>query len=297
MAIAVASLDARARWAVTGTPIQNRLSDFAALLHFIRAHPYDDSRRFDADIANLWKTGEEAEAVERLRKLSSCLLLRRSKDTLDLPARHDLQCPIEFTRDERTVYERMRMQTIKRLDDALQDDSGARKAGSYMNVLQQIESLRLYCNLGLHLQARNSQHERNSLVEPILDDWSVTAQRVFHTRREMSTMKCLQCDSPLEILETLLDGDTSPQMAHFSSCLEFACANCTSNLNRHNRPFQCGHQPSCPTALVSLSSAALDDSAGLNGFDIDQASEGLSSKVQTLISDLMSPSRPADEKW
>ncbi|KAK8124376.1 uncharacterized protein PG998_000135 [Apiospora kogelbergensis] len=292
---AVCALEAQARWAVTGTPIQNRLSDFATLLQFIRVHPYDEPRHFDADIANLWKTGEEAEAVERLKRLSHHLLLRRPKDTIDLPARRDLLCPVDFTRDERAVYEKMRTQTITKLDEALYNQSGSYKAGSYMNVLQQIESLRLFCNLGIRFHTRHSQHETSSPIEITPDNWPVMAQKAFHARREVHTMVCLQCDSALEIVESLLDGgDTTPQMAHYSSCLRFACANCTSKLNRHNRPFQCGHQPSCPTALVSLSSSAMEDPSGLDGFDLDHASDGLSSKVQILISDMKS--RPNDEK-
>ncbi|KAK8026414.1 hypothetical protein PG991_003470 [Apiospora marii] len=286
-----------ARWAVTGTPIQNRLSDFAALLQFIRVHPYDDTRRFDIDIANLWKTGEETKAVERLKLLSQFLLLRRPKNTINLPARHDLNCPVEFTRDERTVYEKMRMQTITKLDEALSDERGSYKAGSYMNVLQQIESLRLFCNLGLQFQSRHALRVKSSPMGETItpENWSLRAQEAFQSHRDMQTMVCLQCDSALEIAETLLDEDT-PQMAHFASCLRFACANCTNKLNRRNRSFQCGHQPSCPSHLVSLSGAALDDAPGLGDLSIDEASTGLSSKVQTLISDLKSQARPADEK-
>lgn len=149
MAKAVCALDGRARWAVTGTPIQNRLSDFSALLQFIRAHPYDDPRHFDSDIANLWKYGEESQAVQRLKRLSHHLLLRRPNGTIDLPARRDLLCPVAFTRDEKTVYEKMRTQTLTVLGDALYSDSDSYKPRSHMNALQQIESLRLFCTLGL----------------------------------------------------------------------------------------------------------------------------------------------------
>ncbi|KAK7987390.1 hypothetical protein PG989_007705 [Apiospora arundinis] len=291
MAKSVCALDANARWAVTGTPIQNRLSDFAALLQFIRVYPYDEPRHFDADIANLWKTGEEQEAVYRLKRLSQYLLLRRPKDTIDLPARRDLQSPVDFTRDERTVYEEMKMQAIVKVDEALYNDSGSYKPGSYMNVLQQIESLRLFCNLGIQYQARYSQREMSNPVEITPESWSKTAQRAFQAQSEMGPMVCLQCDSALEIAETLLDGDGSPPMVHFASCFRYACPNCTS---RSKRAFHCGHQPSCPTALVSLTSDALDDSSGLSGFNLDTASKGLSSKVQTLINDMKS--RPADEK-
>lgn len=85
LARAVCSLDATSRWAVTGTPIQNHINDLAALLKFIRVHPYDEPKRFEADISRLWKSGDDKEAVERLKRLAGCLILRRSQRTVDLP--------------------------------------------------------------------------------------------------------------------------------------------------------------------------------------------------------------------
>ncbi|KAK8048195.1 hypothetical protein PG994_009925 [Apiospora phragmitis] len=192
----------------------------------------------------------------------------------------------------------MRMQTITELDEALSNNSATYKSSSYTNFLQQIESLRLFCNLGLQFQTRHERREMSSSMGGMAtpDSWALRAQKAFQAQRDMQRMVCLQRDSALEIVETLLEEGTSPQLAHLSNCLKFACANCTSKLNRHNRPFLCGHQPSCPTALVSLSSATLEDFQSLHGFDIDHNTSGaLSSKVQTLILDLKY--RPRNEKW
>ncbi|KAF7522527.1 hypothetical protein G7054_g12116 [Neopestalotiopsis clavispora] len=263
-----------------GTPIQNRLSDFATLLQFIRAHPYDDPRYFETDVANLWKFGEETEAVKRLKQLSHHFVLRRPNNTIDLPARHDLLCPVDFTRDERTVYKKIRMQTLKTLGDALYGGSQSSKAGSHMNALQQIESLRLFCSLGLQFHSHRKQPAAKSR-DIVPESWPETAQKAFHAQRAMYPMICLQCDTTFEIFESLTDGnDGLPPSVYFSSCLQFAC---------------CGHQPSCRTALVSLSNAALDDAPSLDDFSLDHTpDDGLSSKVLTLISHIKL--RPDDEK-
>ncbi|XDG07064.1 hypothetical protein ABKA04_006679 [Annulohypoxylon sp. FPYF3050] len=106
MSHAVCALESDSRWAVTGTPIQNRLSDLAALLKFIRAHPYNDPKKFEVDISNLWKSGDYEEAVRRLKRLSAFLLLRRPKGTINLPPRQDLLLPIDFMDEERRVYDK-----------------------------------------------------------------------------------------------------------------------------------------------------------------------------------------------
>jgi SNF2 family DNA or RNA helicase len=86
MARAVCAVPASSRWAVTGTPVQNRLADLAALLKFIQASPYNDVKQFETDISSLWESGEDEEAVNRLQYLWACLLLRRTKETINVPS-------------------------------------------------------------------------------------------------------------------------------------------------------------------------------------------------------------------
>src|SRR5262249_50738883 len=112
MARAICSLDSVSRWAVTGTPIQNRLGDLATLLKFLKVYPYSEKRAFEADISYVWKSGNVDEAVKRLKRLSGCLLLRRPKEIVPLPPRHDFQCPVDFMPAERHLYEDIRTQAI-----------------------------------------------------------------------------------------------------------------------------------------------------------------------------------------
>lgn len=166
MSRAVCELNSEARWAVTGTPIQvsiyskvlhvmnraesfeNRLDDLATLLKFIQAYPYTDTKQFRADISSLWKAGEDEKAVNRLKYLSASLILRRPKGTISLPPRRDVQYPVDFSTGERQAYEEIRNRAIVKINEALQSGSEPTKAGAYVNVLQQIESLRLTCDRG-----------------------------------------------------------------------------------------------------------------------------------------------------
>uniref|UniRef100_A0A4W6DQB2 Transcription termination factor 2 n=1 Tax=Lates calcarifer TaxID=8187 RepID=A0A4W6DQB2_LATCA len=106
--MAVCHLRARARWAVTGTPIQNNLLDMYSLLKFLRCSPFDEYKLWKAQVDNGSKRGRE-----RLNILTRSLLLRRTKDQMDstgkpLVSLPDRTCEVHRLRlsaDERAVYD------------------------------------------------------------------------------------------------------------------------------------------------------------------------------------------------
>jgi SNF2 family DNA or RNA helicase len=255
-----------------------------SLLKFIRAHPYSDPKQFDTDIARLWKSGEGEEAVKRLKKLSASLLLRRAKDTIQLPTRRDVYCPIDFNQEERAVYTGIHQQTIVQLDEALQIDTRVSKGTAFVNILQQIESLRLFCNLGLHYRSRH-----DNLGKPYHEfgDWARLAQNTFNSQRQMTSMVCIQCTTVLELTETLLDEiDSARQKGQFSRCLKYLCGECAQKLNHHGHVMSCGHKPPCPTAPVFTSGGALEE---IKDFEFGGAVPSrldLPSKIKVLIADL-----------
>ena len=292
MARAVFSLDAQSRWAVTGTPIQNRLSDLASLLTFIRVYPYSDPKQFESDISHLWKSGKDEEAVKRLQCLSACLLLRRPAHTISLPPRRDTQCPIDFSNEERALYEDMSQQTIIKIGDALHHDFESSRSGVYVNILQRINSMRLVCNLGLHYHKRHN--ETFHLSETT--EWPKIAQQTLNTRREMGPINCSQCSSTLELTETLLEeSHTLKQRSQFSRCLKFICADCTDKICLVRGSFNCGCNPSCPVASVSTSSSVLEEVTGPVPTFEETSSIGLPSKLEALVADLRS--QPSHVEW
>jgi SNF2 family DNA or RNA helicase len=293
MSRAVCALDSISRWAVTGTPIQNRLGDLSSLLKFIRAHPYTDQKRFDMDISRLWKSGEDEEAVKRLKRLSACLLLRRPKSTINLPPRRDIVYEVDFTPEEKVVYEQIRQQTITKIDEALGNQLGRSKSGIYVNVLQQIESLRLFSNLGLHYHSRHDKQPHQSSES---EEWARIAQRTFNSQRDMTSVTCLQCSSALGLTDALLD-DAAPSTAgaQFTSCLRYICHDCVDKINQGGYLIECGHSPPCFSSAVSTSPIALEEVGNLVAPQIRLSSISLPSKIRTLIEDIKRA--PADVKW
>ncbi|NXN47255.1 TTF2 factor, partial [Rhinoptilus africanus] len=105
--IAVCKLRASARWAVTGTPIQNNLLDMYSLLRFLRCSPFDEFKVWKYQVDNNTKKGGE-----RLSLLTRSLLLRRTKDQLDstgkplvsLPQRSMHLHQLKLSAEEQSVY-------------------------------------------------------------------------------------------------------------------------------------------------------------------------------------------------
>ncbi|KAH7170202.1 SNF2 family N-terminal domain-containing protein [Dactylonectria macrodidyma] len=284
MAHAVCALDAVARWAVTGTPIQNRLSDIASLFKFIRAYPHTDPKCFEADISRLWKLGEDEEAVKRLKRLSACLLLRRAKDTISLPPRRDTQCPVDFNQEERVLYDEMRKKAVISIDETLQGDSEQARAGVYVNVLQQIESLRLICNLGVHYHTRQDNTTRSTQE---MEEWAGIAQQTFNIQQQMAPVICLRCSSIIDVNETLLDDPAATHQApKFTRCLKFVCSDCTQKGFKRKNGLACGHKPSCPVAPISTSGSAFESSSCLMSPQTRTSSLRLPSKIEALVADI-----------
>lgn len=283
MSRAVCDLEATSRWAVTGTPIQNRLDDLATLVKFVRAYPYDDPKKFKADISALWKSGEDEKAVSRLKYLSSCLVLRRPKKTISLPARRDQLYAVEFTSSERQAYEVVRERAITRIDEALHSGSEVSKGSAYVNVLQQIEALRLICDMGLHYRSR---HEESRSLRDATAEWTAVAQQAFNAQREMGIITCLQCASSLTVTESLLnEGTDAEKLPWFFRCLRFCCGECVVKTRRQDHHVNCGHSPSCPKACVSTSDRALEDLPSLDGLEA-RRDLFLPSKIQALMTDI-----------
>ncbi|KAK4441885.1 SNF2 family N-terminal domain-containing protein [Podospora aff. communis PSN243] len=286
----VCALSATARWAVTGTPIQNRVGDLAALLKFIRAYPYDDIRQFDAEIGKVWKTGEVEEAAKKLKKLSASLILRRPKTVIELPPRVDLKCSVDFTAQERKVYEHLKNNTIAQIEEACGDGEKKGAASSYINVIQRINAMRMMCNVGLHYDTRRELSSSN-MNGPA--NWAEQAQAVFDSEREMDRVDCANCHAKCDLAAAIATPEARVKPL-FTQCLRFFCSDCVQEYNRRQKTVTCGHSPPDPVAPVLLDLSELGGDARFRLPGNALRSIQLSSKVAALVSQLVS--LPVDTK-
>ncbi|CCE82794.1 Piso0_002540 [Millerozyma farinosa CBS 7064] len=111
---AVCAVEAKRRWCLTGTPIQNGFNDLRALFKFLRIGPLSRDEEWMSRVAYYLKEGNEIDVViSEIRSQLGELMLRRTKKVLDnsqeykLPEKRTHRVIIGFSEFEKFVYSNM----------------------------------------------------------------------------------------------------------------------------------------------------------------------------------------------
>lgn len=112
---AVFSLVADRRWCLTGTPLQNNLSELQSLFKFIRVSKYADDQIWLDTIQQYIQERDIYAALFELRDELSKLMLRRTKailssshNTFKLPPKNIHRVTVEFSEFERSIYDNVK---------------------------------------------------------------------------------------------------------------------------------------------------------------------------------------------
>ncbi|KAF2732762.1 hypothetical protein EJ04DRAFT_513708 [Polyplosphaeria fusca] len=145
----VCSLAAQRRWAVTGTPVQNRLEDLGALLKFLRVQPFHGTAGFNQYILNPFKAADP-DVIPKLQLLVRSVSLRRvKKGLIELPKRNDQIVRLEFSLDEQRLHDWFEQDSARKVNAVT---AGEKLAGhAYSKILVAITNLRLICAHGREL--------------------------------------------------------------------------------------------------------------------------------------------------
>ncbi|MFT4837693.1 MAG: superfamily II DNA or RNA helicase [Nonlabens sp.] len=101
-------LRSRVRFALTGTPIENRLSELWAIMDLTTPGLLGSQKKFNTRFAVPIERWHDREAAERLRKLIAPFVLRRLKDdpdvSVDLPPKTEMTVLCTLTREQSALY-------------------------------------------------------------------------------------------------------------------------------------------------------------------------------------------------
>jgi SWI/SNF-related matrix-associated actin-dependent regulator of chromatin subfamily A3 len=278
---AICSLQAEARWAVTGTPLQNRLGDIASMCQFLRVYPYDNREKFNQDIINPWKAGDNQTAVSRLKNLLGYILLRRDQGTVQLPKRTDLRYTLQLNPEERVYYNTVERQVTQSVDAVIE---GTTSTGTtFASIIQQINELRLVCNLG----SRRKRPTRDAARRTKSWD-SRVAQKAMDAMAATESMSCNSCGLVLDAtnLENYIGSELCSNVPRcwLFSCLKVACEACMSRYLMA----RCGCTVPCSSAIVTHTPGRLESgTSSPAGPASEIEEEPLPTKIQALVDDLL----------
>jgi non-specific serine/threonine protein kinase len=138
---AVKRLKARARIALTGTPVENRLTDLWSLFDFLCPGLLGSATRFRGFVKSLSKRDNNPYAP--LRNLVSPYILRRLKSDRsiisDLPEKTEMQAYCGLTRSQAALYQK----AVRDLSRSLREADGIKRRGLVLSYLLRFKQI---CN-------------------------------------------------------------------------------------------------------------------------------------------------------
>ncbi|KFX86630.1 hypothetical protein V495_07805 [Pseudogymnoascus sp. VKM F-4514 (FW-929)] len=236
---AICRLQAQCRWAVTGTPVQNRLDDLGALLKFLRLKPFDEKRAFAQYILAPCKNADP-EILPKLRLLVDSITLRRLKDRINLPPRHDRIIRLTFSREEQELYNIFSKNASDRVKVLTSQQEKSLGGKAYVHILQSILRLRLICAHGRELLGDEDLKitagiTKDSAIE--LDDDNDAdkpalspkqAYEMYNLMRETNADACSMCNAKIgRATSSETEGEGKDDMiGHMTPCYHLICNGC-----------------------------------------------------------------------
>jgi len=190
---ACCALRAERRWALTGTPVQNKLDDLQSLFAFIQIKPWSEYRFWKANVLQMMKNGDST-GIETVKEILKRHCMRRTKFSkingepiVDLPDRKTFLCKIEFTTHERKIYDALTKRHLERFKEMQRSGMMLRNS---MNILAMLTRKRQAC-AHIHLLPRDQVDP-----VPILGASKLDLQTIL---ADNATTECGICDKmPME---------------------------------------------------------------------------------------------------
>ncbi|WP_328539366.1 DEAD/DEAH box helicase [Streptomyces sp. NBC_00344] len=140
---ALRTIPAPARVALTGTPVENNLSELWALLDWTTPGLLGPLKTFRSRHARIVENGEEDGAVERLARLVRPFLLRRKKSdpgiAPELPPKTETDHPVPLTREQASLYQAV----VRECMAVIEADEGIGRRAQIMKLLTALKQI---CN-------------------------------------------------------------------------------------------------------------------------------------------------------
>lgn len=260
---AICALSAQRRWAVTGTPVQNRLDDLGALIKFLRIKPFSDKGGFAQHILSPFKFANP-EILPKLRLLVDSFTLRRLKDRIDLPGRHDSIVQLKFSEDERRLYDWFSKDSLQKVKMIANEQKNSLGGRAYAHILRAILRLRLICAHGRELlsdedlkitegfsldNAIDLEADEDTENKPSLTPRQ--AYEMLMLLRETGSDTCAQCMKTIESKENEDTANYDEVIGCMLPCYQILCKDCAPGVKGSLEARSINNRFKCPFCEIS----------------------------------------------
>ena len=211
------------------------------------------------------------------------ITISRTKTVVNLPGRVDEIHHLEFSSEERDMYNAANRETIALIEEAI---SSGRESGKTFNALTRLNFLRLFCNLGHFPHRRSASATTSATTSAFRECGSSFSQSadygLLYSDVLDGSAACAQCGHAL--LDDLLEGVSSPDFDNLPAATyaPSLCDNCRSDPNSRQSDlmpfFQREH--SNASAASSTPSTPSDQTQSLLPIEL------MPTKIKALVADL-----------
>ncbi|KAK6342296.1 hypothetical protein TWF718_007699 [Orbilia javanica] len=229
---AIFALESEYRWCLTGTPVQNKLDDYGALLEFIQHETTKCRSLFHSNIIKPLRQKNE-NSLRRLQELVAETTLRRLKanSQLGLPQRQDTLHKLVFNQEEERLHRLLGKFVSAKINQAIREGT-LKNTGFY--AAQLILRLRQVCNHGISLLPQSLQEE--------LRNFSTQGDEEFAISNTFMKMICELCKSS----ETDAKNTRTYEDCQHTVCLKcnMSATDCPLCLNSNSEDISMAMEPS-----------------------------------------------------
>ena len=164
---AIRSLPARHRVALTGTPVENRLSELHSIMDFLNPGLLGPAATFKRCYATPIERYRDEHATARLRQATGPFILRRLKTDRqiigDLPEKIEMRVDCHLTKEQASLYEAVVEEMLQKAAQV----EGIERSGIILGALMKLKQV---CNHPAHLlKDRSGLHGRSGKLERLED--------------------------------------------------------------------------------------------------------------------------------
>lgn len=253
------ALNAMCRWAVTGTPVQNRLDDLGALIRFLRIKPFDEPNNWAQYILAPFKN-TNSDVVDHLQALVTSITLRRGKENIGLTDRFERTVRLEFSLDEKQLYGLFASRSNMQLKGMMRENNVLR-GKSYAHVLKSLLRLRMICDHGKEMLSEEDAKDLEGMDASNAIDLgdepeSETGRNFISDRQAYELLKmqrdndmddCSKCSRSIvgKKLQNMGDSDSESSsddddeddmLGYLSPCYHLYCPTCKDDLVKNTNP-------------------------------------------------------------